>query len=410
MRLPLILTTITTGTPAPIAPWYLTGGVDPANVMAVYEPAEAADYSASLVNIANPGTGDAAEGVAPGFTVGAGWIFNGSDDYLIGPSLNGNSFTVIVKTFYDGNDDGVIAGWFGDDWSNKLKLYQDAQWRKMRFDWGAGAGSLSPDEVNYTESHNIIALTTTHCYINGVEQDFTPATAPGDHAEIAFIGAYNYLGSPNTYLNIGIEMMAFYNAILTPSQIAAIGATWDNYHARTYKTMIFYGDSISDPTNGHPWLLWEASRDYGPLSDMKKYTRPGTAVIYEDRPFSALVDTQEAAGINTWSNKVVILIGTNDSAAVATFAAELQKQVARIITINPNADIYLLGILNRFDEYSTRRDTYNPAISQVATNLGVDYINTDGWIIEADTYDQLHPNDDGYAKITNNLKSYVFDL
>lgn len=61
------------------ASWWLAGGAS--GCVAAYQPKGAASLAASYVNLANPGTYDAAPGVAP--TLSSGWVFNGSTQYLL---------------------------------------------------------------------------------------------------------------------------------------------------------------------------------------------------------------------------------------------------------------------------------------------------------------------------------------
>jgi hypothetical protein len=74
---------------AAAVPWWLAGGVAAANAIAVYQPKGAADLAASYVNLANPGTYDAAPGTAPTFDAATGWTFNGSTQYLTTGVTNG---------------------------------------------------------------------------------------------------------------------------------------------------------------------------------------------------------------------------------------------------------------------------------------------------------------------------------
>ena len=63
-------------------PWWLSGGISAANCVAAYQPKGAASLAASYVNLANPGTYNAAPGVAPTFDAATGWTFNGFSQYL----------------------------------------------------------------------------------------------------------------------------------------------------------------------------------------------------------------------------------------------------------------------------------------------------------------------------------------
>ena len=76
------------------AKWWQVPG---ATCVAAYQPKGAADLAASYVNLANPGTYNAAPGVAPTLAAG-GWSFNGSTQYLLSPLyLHGTTHSVIVR-------------------------------------------------------------------------------------------------------------------------------------------------------------------------------------------------------------------------------------------------------------------------------------------------------------------------
>lgn len=61
------------------ADWWVVPGK---TCVAAYQPIGAASLAASYVNLANPGTYDAAPGVAPTWASATGWTFNGSTQYL----------------------------------------------------------------------------------------------------------------------------------------------------------------------------------------------------------------------------------------------------------------------------------------------------------------------------------------
>lgn len=76
-------------------PWYLAGGAP--MPVAAYQPIGAASLAASYVNLANPGTYDAAPGVAPTWASGTGWTFNGSTQYLTTGIYPSSAYSVLVR-------------------------------------------------------------------------------------------------------------------------------------------------------------------------------------------------------------------------------------------------------------------------------------------------------------------------
>lgn len=77
--------------------WWLSGGVSAANCVAAYAPKGAASLAASYTNLANPGTYDAAPGVAPSWSAATGWTFDGSTQYLKTGVTPGNGWAMIVR-------------------------------------------------------------------------------------------------------------------------------------------------------------------------------------------------------------------------------------------------------------------------------------------------------------------------
>lgn len=83
--------------------------------VAAYRAIGAASLAASYVNLANPGTYDAAPGTAPSFDASTGWTFNGSTQYLttgLTPD-NTQGWSMLVRfanNQTNGNPWGVGAG------------------------------------------------------------------------------------------------------------------------------------------------------------------------------------------------------------------------------------------------------------------------------------------------------------
>ena len=116
-----------------VAPWYLAGGISAANCLAAYQPKGAASLAASYSNLANPGTYNAAPGVAPTFDASTGWTFNGStqmanleqgidvsitrfvdySQYVSGMTIGANwsKIVVTIKRSKDEEDASAVLQW-----------------------------------------------------------------------------------------------------------------------------------------------------------------------------------------------------------------------------------------------------------------------------------------------------------
>jgi hypothetical protein len=195
-------------------PWWLSGGLAPADCLVAYQSKNAASLAASYVNLANPGTYDASVVNAPTWSAGIGWTFNGSSNQL------NCAYTPVSQK----------------SWIVKIT----ASSATNRFPFLSGTGSNSVGTLpNWTASGGSIA------YYNGQSAGKTPAVTSGSHVlAVAGTKAYRngsdegitipaWIGSGTT-INIGvpgangwnsvIEAIAFYNRVLTASEVAAISS------------------------------------------------------------------------------------------------------------------------------------------------------------------------------------------
>jgi len=91
-------------------PWYLKMGIARADFTVIYLPKGAASLAASYINVINPGTFNAALGVAPTWDASSGWIFNGSNQVLSACPDAANLTTFIRFTDSTGALYGCASG------------------------------------------------------------------------------------------------------------------------------------------------------------------------------------------------------------------------------------------------------------------------------------------------------------
>jgi hypothetical protein len=99
---------------AVVIPWWLSGGILPADCLLAYAAKGAADYAGSKVNLHNPGTYDAVDGAAfPTWNVLTGWLFvKASAQYLNIPGLIPSKPITLIARILKPNaaaDDGIIT-------------------------------------------------------------------------------------------------------------------------------------------------------------------------------------------------------------------------------------------------------------------------------------------------------------
>ena len=202
-------------------PWYLAGGVPLVNCVAAYQPIGAADLASSYINLANPGTYDAAPGTAPSFAAATGWTFNGTDQYLnsgVVPSLNPNSWSALVRF----SDYGASVRWlFGIKQS-------ESPWGSFAIKCStsahtciyAKADAESPQAPEILSG--VLGMNATKGFRNGVyDRDLIVSTVA--NANPIYIGAACKLdNTPIYFLNGKIQALAIYSIGITDAQMTAI--------------------------------------------------------------------------------------------------------------------------------------------------------------------------------------------
>lgn len=186
--------------------------------VAAYQAKGAADYATSLVNLANPGTNDAAEGVAPGWSIATGWVFSGSEYLLSGAVPTSQASSMLVQ-FSDGPTSGfaVMCG--------QLLLYTAAV--GLSGCWG-GANSIywnGTDGVSLLRAPELVsgnlAYAGLYAYRDGVAESgsFESGWA-GTFSNIQIGGSVSgqeaWAGKVHAY--------AFYSDTLTAGEVATVSS------------------------------------------------------------------------------------------------------------------------------------------------------------------------------------------
>lgn len=194
--------------------WWLSGGVSASNAVAVYQPIGAASLAASYINLANPGTYNAAPGVAPSWASATGWGFDGSTQYLTtGVTVNANTWSMIVR-FSGGitTGDRCLCGNYQALATKDFSLWQITAGKTYYINNALLASA------NYITA-GILAMAGKKAYKNGNDD----GTIPVGEVTSAPVGV-GRAGSGGYYFFGQIQGFAIYNATLTAPQVAAISA------------------------------------------------------------------------------------------------------------------------------------------------------------------------------------------
>jgi len=200
---------------AVVAPWW-------AGAIAAYQPKGAASLAASYTNLANPGTYNAALGVAPTWDALTGWTFNGTNQYLISGVMPQSQFWSYIIKYSDAVGD---AGWiFGLDGGVGGPRFIGIQPRRfgnrVRF-FNGGSADSSPQLVT-----GVLLIAGTKCFRDGVDSGLALAawggTAPTNSLTIGCIN--NPSGAPADFLAVKIQAFAIYSFTLTAQEVADVSA------------------------------------------------------------------------------------------------------------------------------------------------------------------------------------------
>ena len=181
------------------------------------------------------------------------------------------------------------------------------------------------------------------------------------------------------------------------------------YQAHTKRISVL-GDSISTNygNKNYSYLLANALG-----FELHNASKLGSTLTPQEKTDSA-INRYEKDLKNYPSDIVVIFIGSNDLAvnvSVEKFKTDYLKMVRDIKSWHPKAMIFTVGTLPRKDIKPDIIDEYNGLIKQVASELGVAFIDTSSWLVEGDFSDEIHPSIDSQEKMSQlfqtEIKSYI---
>ena len=202
---------------AAVAPWWLAGGAP--EPVAVYQPIGAASLAASYVNLANPGTFDAAPGVAPTWASGTGWAFNGTSQFLTtGVTFSGNQTYSVLLRFSNAVFVGNFRRLLGAVQNYEIMLSPQFLSNFRGYTHGA---QRTPSGTN---AAGVMGFAGRQPYFDGVTDGNPIAETIGVDSDPVFIGGRNNAGVAQTFFQANVQAIAIYSSTLDASQVAAVSA------------------------------------------------------------------------------------------------------------------------------------------------------------------------------------------
>jgi hypothetical protein len=189
--------------------WWLSGGISPSTVTAVYHAAGASSFSNSLINLAAPGTNDSTSSANPGWTSGAGWVYSASQRIALPPTTTGGAVLIRATQGTNGTGSRLI-----DLNGSTVGYLIPASAGNGSFYLGATL-TLSP----LSGTHNF-AILGRSLYIDDVLIG-TPTGTTGLAAATVCLGNHPTLARGWTGT---VRWVAIYSTAPTPAQAAAVFA------------------------------------------------------------------------------------------------------------------------------------------------------------------------------------------
>ena len=201
---------------------WLAGGISAANAIAAYYPLAAVDLAGSYVNLANPGTYNAAPGTAPSWSVARGW-YGAANWYLttgLSPTADG---TWSALVWYENS---LISSYH-----NLFGVYQTVggsgafglQISNLNNRMATFNGSISPGYNSPLIGSAFYGFAGKSIYRNGALEPTAIPAGTGTLTQGLYIGAQNANGAPGFYAQADIKAVFIYNTTLTLAQIEAVG-------------------------------------------------------------------------------------------------------------------------------------------------------------------------------------------
>lgn len=198
--------------------WWLSGGIAAANCIAAYQPKGAANYAASLVNLANPGTYNAYAGNAPDWDASHGWIFNGINDYLKTGIIPGNVNWSYIFQYSDPDSNSYKRWWGCRNSTTGTSVGMENRVGNSTL-WVMNGGT-NTNQKSVTSTGGLAICGDKLYEPNGTVQSLVTGDIPQFQL---FIGAANHadIGTLNPK---GITFISFsiYDTVLSATQIAAV--------------------------------------------------------------------------------------------------------------------------------------------------------------------------------------------
>lgn len=223
------------------SPNFLAGGIAAANCVAFYAPKGARSYAESKINLANPGTYDAINGLAyPSWDSVNGWLFNReSATYLKTLIVPETGWSMIIK--FSGMLQGASHYLVGSRSSLETRFFIAFSAANLP-SYGNGGGVAASTAMT---NSGVLAFAGQQGYRNGIIDGAAIGAWNGTAAaiDIGVKGAASGEPAAADFTSGYIQYVGIYNSILTTEQVELLTMSLDPTITSIFKN-ITYSSSI----------------------------------------------------------------------------------------------------------------------------------------------------------------------
>lgn len=203
--------------------WWLSGGIASANCIAAYQPKGADDLADSYINVANPGTYDAAPGTAPTWDATNGWKFDAASSQYLTTGIvpaDDQTWSAIIKFTDSGTNNNCALFGYAHTTNDGCMDIEP----KMGFvNHAYSNGIVDGSSVSGVITAGTLAVAGNKAYKDGVDEGVTLTSVVGANSTPLYIGCMNAYGVAGRFCSSYIQAFAIYDVVLTEVQVQAIG-------------------------------------------------------------------------------------------------------------------------------------------------------------------------------------------
>lgn len=179
-----------------------------------------ASLAESYINLANPGTYDAAPGTAPSFATATGWTFNGITQHLTTGIVPAKQSWSMLIRFSGATSASVAKALAGCGANGAQPIFLLRPFNGLQSNTVFGSGGALVDTQRITSG--VLGVAGATAYADGSSRGAISSGTGGAIVDALVIGAANRGGTITEYNNVAIQAVALYSTTLSAADVAAL--------------------------------------------------------------------------------------------------------------------------------------------------------------------------------------------